>query len=113
MPRLSFGGGEEDLTANVLRFGLEPECVALDLVGVGPRPRTLVPMTLTGATRADALPAYALLLLDVLSGDATLSIRGDEAEQAWRVVSPVLSAWERDLVPLQEYPAGSDGPPPV
>lgn len=24
----------------------------------------------------------------------------------------LLDAWERDLVPLQEYPVGSDGPPP-
>ncbi|MET7928316.1 gluconokinase, GntK/IdnK-type [Streptomyces sp. NPDC005349] len=42
----------------------------------------------------------------------SLSIRSDEAEEAWRVVEPVLSAWERGLVPLEEYPAGSDGPPP-
>jgi len=26
------------------------------------------------------------------------------------VVTPVLSAWSKDLVPLEEYPAGSDGP---
>ncbi|MGW5196478.1 hypothetical protein [Streptomyces spiralis] len=47
-----------------------------------------------------------------MRGDPALSIRGDEAEQAWRVLTPVLDAWERDLVPMQEYPAGSDGPPP-
>ncbi|KUJ65619.1 hypothetical protein ACZ90_45810 [Streptomyces albus subsp. albus] len=52
------------------------------------------------------------LLLDVLRGDPALSIRGDDAEQAWRVPAPVLSAWERDLVPLREYPAGSDRPAP-
>ena len=33
-----------------------------------------------------------------------------EAEEAWRVLTPVLSAWSEDLVPLEEYPAGSDGP---
>jgi glucose-6-phosphate 1-dehydrogenase len=58
------------------------------------------------------LPAYGRLLLDVLTGDPALSIRGDEAEEAWRVVEPVLSAWRRDLVPLEEYAAGSAGPPP-
>jgi glucose-6-phosphate 1-dehydrogenase len=52
------------------------------------------------------------LLLDVLDGNAALSIRGDEAEEAWRVLTPVLSAWSKDLVPLEEYPAGSDGPGP-
>ena len=43
---------------------------------------------------------------------ATLSIRGDEAEEAWRVLTPVLDGWANDLVPIDEYPAGSDGPPP-
>jgi hypothetical protein len=26
-------------------------------------------------------------------------------------LTPVLDAWSQDLVPLQGYPAGSDGPP--
>ena len=51
--------------------------------------------------------------MDVLNGDSTLSIRGDEAEQAWRVLTPVLQAWADDRVLLQEYPAGSAGPPPL
>jgi glucose-6-phosphate 1-dehydrogenase len=48
--------------------------------------------------------------LDVFNRDPALSIRGDEAEESWRVVTPVLAAWAKDLVPLQEYAAGSDGP---
>jgi glucose-6-phosphate 1-dehydrogenase len=39
-----------------------------------------------------------------------LSIRGDEAEEAWRVVTPVLEGWSRDVTPLEEYDAGSAGP---
>lgn len=58
------------------------------------------------------LPPYGRLLLDVLTGNPALSIRGDEAEEAWRVVAPVLSAWSRNLVPLEGYPAGSEGPEP-
>jgi glucose-6-phosphate 1-dehydrogenase len=72
--------------------------------------RTLVPLTLTAELDASELPAYGRLLLDVLDGNPALSLRGDEAEEGWRVVAPVLSGWSRDLVPLQEYPAGSDGP---
>ncbi|HUA42251.1 MAG TPA: hypothetical protein VMA32_11820 [Streptosporangiaceae bacterium] len=49
------------------------------------------------------------MLHEVLKGNAALSIRGDEAEQSWRVVAPILSAWARDLVPLEGYPAGSEG----
>ena len=57
-----------------------------------------------------ALPPYANVLLDILSGDSTLSVGGQEAQQAWRVVTPVLDAWAEDRVPLEEYPAGSSGP---
>jgi glucose-6-phosphate 1-dehydrogenase len=56
-------------------------------------------------------PAYAHVLRELLSGGSTFSVRGDEAEQAWRIVTPVLQAWVADRVPLLEYPAGSDGPP--
>jgi glucose-6-phosphate 1-dehydrogenase len=49
------------------------------------------------------LPAYAQLLLGVLNGEAALSIRGDEAEESWRVVTPVLDAWSAGLVPMEEY----------
>jgi glucose-6-phosphate 1-dehydrogenase len=47
----------------------------------------------------------------VLSGNSALSIRADEAEEAWRVLTPVLDGWSRDLAPLEEYDAGSRGPP--
>jgi glucose-6-phosphate 1-dehydrogenase len=56
------------------------------------------------------LPAYGRILLDVLSGNSALSIRADEAEEAWRILTPVLDGWSRDLAPLDEYDAGSDGP---
>jgi glucose-6-phosphate 1-dehydrogenase len=95
---------------NALRFGLEPESVAIELSGLGPRARTLAPLTLTADLEPPELPAYARVLLDVFNRDAALSIRGDEAEESWRVVTPVLAAWAKDLVPLQEYAAGSDGP---
>ncbi len=46
-----------------------------------------------------------------LEGDPVLSVRGDVAEQCWRIVEPVLHAWEADRVPLETYPAGSTWPP--
>jgi glucose-6-phosphate 1-dehydrogenase len=95
----------------VLRFGLEPESVVLELTGTGPRTGTLVPFTL--ATRLDPaeLPPYGQLLFDILTGNSALSIRADEAEESWRVVTPVLDAWSKGLVSLEEYAAGSDGAP--
>jgi glucose-6-phosphate 1-dehydrogenase len=111
VPHMPFGHTGEALP-NVLRFGLDPEDLTLDLTGIGVSARTLVPMALTARLDPSELPAYGRLLLDALEGNAALSIRGDEAEEAWRVLTPVLSAWSKDLVPLQEYPAGSDGPGP-
>ena len=54
-----------------------------------------------------SLPAYGRVLLDILNGDHLLSVRGDEAELAWRVVTPVLEAWAAGATPLETYPAGS------
>jgi glucose-6-phosphate 1-dehydrogenase len=99
-----------DPRPDVLRFGLEPGSVVLEMSGVGPRAHTLVPLTLTAELPPAELPTYGRLLLDVFSRDPTLSVRGDEAEESWRVVTPVLAAWAKDLVPLDEYVAGSDGP---
>jgi len=56
------------------------------------------------------LPAYATLLLRALRGDPTFFVRGDEAEESWRIVAPILEAWKEDRPPLREYPAGSEGP---
>jgi glucose-6-phosphate 1-dehydrogenase len=57
--------------------------------------------------------AYGQVLTDLLSGGSRLSVSGEEAEQAWRIVDPVLQAWAEDAVPLLEYPAGAAGPPPL
>jgi glucose-6-phosphate 1-dehydrogenase len=95
---------------NVLRFGLDPENLELELTSLGPWAGSLAPLTLGAEVPVSELPAYAHLLLDVLNRNSALSIRGDEAEESWRIVTPVLDAWSKDLVPLEEYPAGSEGP---
>jgi glucose-6-phosphate 1-dehydrogenase len=96
--------------SNVLRFGLEPESLRLELTGVTDRLGALGPLTLATELGPPSLPAYGQLLLNVLSHDASLSIRGDEAEESWRAVAPVLDGWARDIVPMGNYPAGSRGP---
>ncbi len=56
--------------------------------------------------------AYERLLLDAMSGDATLFARRDEVENAWRFVDEIQNAWHRSdsPPPMQDYPAGSWGP---
>ena len=103
-----------DAAPNVIRFGLDPETLTVELTGTGPGPSGgLVPLTLRTGLEPAVLPAYGRLLLDVLNGDPTLSIRGDEAEESWRIVDPIVAGWSQDLVPLEEYPAGSEGPPGI
>jgi glucose-6-phosphate 1-dehydrogenase len=53
---------------------------------------------------------YGEVLAGIFDGDPLLSIRGDVAEQCWRVMAPVLSAWRDDEVALDTYAAGSAGP---
>jgi glucose-6-phosphate 1-dehydrogenase len=48
------------------------------------------------------------VLLDMLNGESRRSVRGDEAEAAWRM--PILEGWAAGDVPMDEYPAGSGGP---
>ena len=54
--------------------------------------------------------AYERLLLDAMVGDATLFIRSDEVEQAWRIADPILEAWQGPNVPVARYPSGTWGP---
>jgi glucose-6-phosphate 1-dehydrogenase len=56
--------------------------------------------------------AYERLLLDVMRGDSTLFMRSDEVEAAWRIMDPILQAWqERDQrIPLHFYSPGTWGP---
>jgi glucose-6-phosphate 1-dehydrogenase len=53
---------------------------------------------------------YPRLLHDAMCGDATLFIRTDEVEQAWRIVDPYLTAWSEPGGGLHFYPAGTWGP---
>lgn len=64
-----------------------------------------------GTRRESESSAYARVLLDILSDGSSLSVRGDEAEAAWRIVTPVLQGWADGRVPMEHYQAGSSGPP--
>ena len=55
--------------------------------------------------------AYEALLLDVLEGDATLFMRADQVEAAWKVVMPILDAWKKyPSRKLHFYKSGTWGP---
>jgi len=93
---------------NALRLRFRPDELSLDLNlnGAGD-PFVLEPAQLDLELAPQEMTAYARLLLDILEGDNTLSIRADEAEEAWRIMTPILETWGAGEVPMQEYPAGS------
>jgi glucose-6-phosphate 1-dehydrogenase len=95
----------------ILRFSLGPDRIALELnLNGADDPFELERATLSADLGAGALRAYAEVLSGILDADPMLSVRGDAAEESWRIIQPVRDAWSRGEVPLEEYAAGSSGP---
>ena len=51
--------------------------------------------------------AYVTLLSDVINNDATLFMRADQVEAAWRLLMPVLDAWKAS--PPNDFPNYAGG----
>jgi len=96
---------------NQLRIGFGPDTLQFDVDVNGPGDIfSLSRATLETELSASDLLPYGEVLEGVLAGDPLLSVRGDTAEECWRIVEPVLTAWQQDAVLLEEYDAGSAGP---
>jgi glucose-6-phosphate 1-dehydrogenase len=115
VPLLIFQSAAQQTTPNTLAMRIQPnEGIALRFEAKMPGPdlRTrTVDMdfsygTSFGMATADA---YHRLLLDAMIGDQTLFTRADEVEEAWRVVTPALSAWDAPADPntIPTYEAGT------
>lgn len=59
---------------------------------------------------ADAQDAYERLIMDVIRGDQTLFMRGDEVEAAWAWADPIISGWDETHLAPEPYDPGSSGP---
>jgi glucose-6-phosphate 1-dehydrogenase len=109
VPHLPFLGPDPE--PDVLRLSLSPDAIALEInLNAAGNPFDLEREVLSTRLAPHDLPAYGLLLRELIEGDTTLSISDVEAEESWRIVEPVLAAWAAGTVPLQEYPAGTAGP---
>ncbi len=115
VPLLIFQSAAQQTTPNVLTMRVHPnEGISLRFEAKMPGPdlRTrTVDMDFSygssfGVTSSDA---YDRLLIDCMLGDQTLFTRSDEVEEAWRVVSPALMAWEAPSDPalVPQYEAGT------
>ncbi|SHE44984.1 glucose-6-phosphate 1-dehydrogenase [Loktanella atrilutea] len=105
---------------NILAIRLQPnEGIDLQVTIKEPGPGGMrlidVPldMTFADALGDDAEPAtdaYERLIMDVIRGNQTLFMRGDEVEAAWAWTDPLINGWEaRNDVP-KLYDQGSAGP---
>ena len=117
VPHLPFQPGQaRGLEPNTLLLRIQPdEGIVLRFGAKVPGPRFEVrtvsmEMLYGSAFTEQTADAYERLLLDALIGDQTLFIRTDEVMQAWRIVGPLLKAWENEEVVLSRYPAGTWGP---
>jgi glucose-6-phosphate 1-dehydrogenase len=70
-----------------------------------------VDMIFSYAAEKDQPEAYETLLEDVIEGNPTLFMRGDQVEAAWRVIKPVMELWKTKVpVDFPNYTPGSWGP---
>jgi glucose-6-phosphate 1-dehydrogenase len=106
--------------ANVLSIRLQPnEGITLRVTIKEPGPGGMrlidVPLDMTfaealGPEGEDPPDAYERLIMDVIRGNQTLFMRGDEVEAAWAWTDPVIAGWQgRGDVP-KPYDSGSAGP---
>ena len=90
---------------------LRPGAVTLDIsVNAEGDPFELEQKELHTPLGQPRMKPYGEVLAGILDSNPLLSIRGDTAEQMWRIVEPVLDAWRADEVPMEEYAAGTAGP---
>ena len=105
---------------NVLVIRLQPnEGINLKVMIKEPGPGGMrlvqVPLDMSFATAlgedgTDIPDAYERLIMDVIRGNQTLFMRGDEVEAAWAWTDPIIAAWEARGDRPQPYDAGSSGP---
>ena len=105
---------------NILTIRLQPnEGIELGVTIKEPGPGGMrmvdVPLDMTfaealGPDSADFPDAYERLIMDVIRGDQTLFMRGDEVEAAWAWTDPIIAAWQEGEIAPIPYDTGSSGP---
>ncbi len=116
----SIFGADAGRHRNVLAIRLQPnEGMTLDVTIKEPGPGGMrlvdVPLDMTfadalGPEAEQATEAYERLIMDVIRGNQTLFMRGDEVEAAWAWTDPIIAGWTaRSDVP-KPYDQGGSGP---
>jgi glucose-6-phosphate 1-dehydrogenase len=104
------------LSSNQLRIRVQPDAgISLRIVNKEPGLRMSLNDSVLDLSYASAFDevipdAYESLILDVIRGDGSLFIRGDELEAAWDIFTPVLHELDETHVKPRGYPLGGTGP---
>ena len=116
----SIFGPEAGRHRNILTIRLQPnEGIELGVTIKEPGPGGMrlidVPLDMTfaealGPEEADFPDAYERLIMDVIRGNQTLFMRGDEVEAAWAWTDPIIAAWQAEGSAPLPYATGSSGP---
>jgi glucose-6-phosphate 1-dehydrogenase len=119
-PPHSIFDDERGWRENVLVIRLQPNegmnlMVMIKEPGPGGMRLMQVPLDMSfaetvGADLNDVPDAYERLIMDVIRGNQTLFMRGDEVEAAWAWADPIIQGWESRGDRPQPYDAGSSGP---
>lgn len=105
------GGFHNGAEPNLMVIGFAPETIGLSVTTNAEGDRWDLEQTTLGTELSESpIRPYGEILDGILSGDPLLSVRGDIAEECWRILTPVLDSWASGEVPLDEYTAGSYGP---
>ena len=116
----SIFGDKAGYHRNILTIRLQPNegmTLGVTIKEPGPGGMRLIDVPLD-MTFADALgpdseeipEAYERLVMDVVRGNQTLFMRGDEVEAAWSWTDPIIEAWVENEDRPFEYEPGSAGP---
>ena len=119
-PHSIFGEKGSNLHGNALVMRLQPDeaiTLQMNIKDPGPGGMRLREVSLDMSFKdqlnldgAEMPDAYERLLMDVIRGDQTLFMRGDEVEAAWKWADSILQAWSKSGHPPRQYDAGSSGP---
>jgi len=117
IPHSIFDKEKSSISANSLVITLQPnESIQLKLMNKVPglsenMKLQQVDLELNSPQKEERKPdAYERLILDVIKANATLFMRLDEVEEAWKWADTILDGWKEDLTPMKKYTAGSGGP---
>ena len=116
----SIFGEEAGRHANLLSIRLQPnEGITLKVTikepGQGGMRLMDVPLDMSfaealGPDGENPPDAYERLIMDVIRGNQTLFMRGDEVEAAWAWTDPIIAGWQARGEAPKPYDSGSAGP---